>query len=287
MTSLVRSQSLRHTRDETTRRWLKYVRGIPRLDDQEGIELARRFQAGDAQAGEQLVAAHLYVVIQVAMRLHVQNDQAFDLIQEGNAGLLDALHRFDPSRGIPFSAYSRYWARARMLAWVSSHHRIVRVGRPTRELAHRLAREREHRESLGLPVDDQSLADACDASLHDIERAQQLMTYHEDALDGAPEDGQIALAERISDDGLSPEDEASRHEIAHRLGDAVVAFADTLDVERDQVIFFERVTSDDPASLAELGRRFGVSRERARQLEARIVRNFKVFLEEWALDWAA
>ncbi len=287
MTALVRSQSLRNTRDETTRRWLRYVRNIPRLEDQEGIDLARRFQEGDAQAGEQLVAAHLYVVIQVAMRLHVQTDQAFDLIQEGNAGLLDALHRFDPSRGIPFSAYSRYWARARMLAWVSSHHRIVRVGRPTRELAHRLAREREHREVLGLPVDAQSLADACDTTVVELERAQQLMTYHEDALDGSPDDGQLALAERICADGLSPEDEASRHEIAHRLGDAVVAFADTLDVERDQVIFFERVTSDDPASLAELGRRFGVSRERARQLEARIVRNFRAFLEDWALDWAA
>jgi RNA polymerase sigma-32 factor len=289
MNALVRSQTLRHTQDETTKRWLKYIRAIPRVDDAEGLDLARRFQDGDKDAGEQLVAAHLYVVIQVAMRLRVQSDLAFDLIQEGNGGLLDALHRFDPSRGIPFSAYSRYWARARMLAWVSSHHRIVRVGRPTRELAFRLAREREHRETLGLPCDLASLAEACDASMADIDRAQQLMTYNEAELSSTPGDGHITLAERISDNGLSPEDETSRREIASRLGDAVVAFADTLDVERDQVIFFERVTSDDPVSLADLGRRFEISRERARQLEARIVRNFRGFLEDWAgdLGWAA
>ncbi|MEZ4321937.1 MAG: sigma-70 family RNA polymerase sigma factor [Myxococcota bacterium] len=300
MTALVRSEThgtstrahatLRTTQDETTRRWLKYVRSIPRVDDAEGLELARRFRDGDKEAGEQLVAAHLYVVLQVAMRLRVQSDLAFDLIQEGNGGLLDALHRFDPSRGIPFSAYSRYWARARMLAWVSSHHRIVRVGRPTRELAFRLAKEREHRETLGLPIDLASLAEACDATMAEVERAQQLMIYGEDALGAPAADGQIALAERISDDdGLTPEDEASRREISSRLSDAVVAFADTLDVERDQVIFFERITSDDPVSLADLGRRFDISRERARQLEARIVRNFRAFLQEWAGDlvWAA
>jgi len=289
MTALVRSQTLRHTADETTRRWLKYVRTIPRVDDAAGIDLARRFQEGDKNAGEHLVAAHLYVVLQVAMRLRVQADMAFDVIQEGNAGLLDALHRFDPTRGIPFSAYSRYWARARMLAWVSSHHRIIRVGRPTRELAHRLARVREHRETLGLPVDLASLADACDASLADAERAQQLMSYQEAGYDASPDDGQVALAERISGPGLSPEEEASHLQLASQLGDAVVAFADTLEVERDQVIFFERITSDEPASLAELGRRFEISRERARQLEARIKRNFKTYLTEWMgdLSWAA
>ncbi|MCB9673582.1 MAG: sigma-70 family RNA polymerase sigma factor [Alphaproteobacteria bacterium] len=288
MTALVRSP--RHAQDETTKRWFKYVRAIPRVDDDQGLELARRFRDGDRQAGEELVAAHLYVVIQVAMRLRVQTDLAFDLIQEGNAGLLDALHRFDPTRGIPFSAYSRYWARARMLAWVSSHHRIVRVGRPTRELAHRLAREREHRETLGLPCDLASLAAACDATVAEVERAELLTTYHEDGFNAPQPDGQLALAERISDDdGHTPEDEAALRELSSRLGDAVVAFADTLEVERDQVIFFERVTSDDPVSLADLGRRFGISRERARQLEARIVKSFRTFLEGWAgdLSWAA
>lgn len=287
MNALVR-QSIGHGRDSTTQRWLQYVRRIPRLTDEEGLELARRFREGDAQAGEQLVAAHLYVVIQVAMRLRVHADLGFDLVQEGNAGLLDALHRFEPHRGIPFSAYSRYWARARMLAWVSSHHRIVRVSRPTRELAVELAKTREHRVGAGLPVDTRSLASAVGVSVAEAERAEMLAEYHEAGLDLAP-DGSAPLAERLAGDDPGPEEHAMRAELAARLGEAVVAFADTLDPERDQVIFFERVTSDDPTSLADLGRRFGISRERARQLEARIVRAFRAFVQEWVGDvsWAA
>jgi RNA polymerase sigma-32 factor len=288
MNALVR-QTIRHSRDENTQRWMQLVRNIPRLTDDEGLDLARRFRDGDQQAGERLVAAHLYVVIQVALRLRVHSDLAFDLIQEGNTGLLDALHRFEPHRGIPFSAYSRYWARARMLAWVSSHHRIVRVSRPTRELAQHLARAREDRVAHGLPADTRSLADAVGATYAEAERAQMLADYHEAGLDLAPEPGQLPLAERLADDAPGPDELAARAQLAARMGDAVVAFADTLEPGRDQVIFFERVTSDEPTSLADLGRRFGVSRERARQLEARILRQFRTFLEDWMGDaaWAA
>lgn len=278
--SIVRRGASALRANSDTRRWLDYVRQIPRIDDDNAADLARRFQAGDRWAGEQLVAAHLYVVIQVAMRLHVRTDSAFDLIQEGNAGLLDALHRYEPERGVPFSAYSRYWARARMLAFVSSHRRLVQPGRPTRTRVASLLRELEQRESNGLPVDDVSLAQALDWRVEHVRDAREALVYNEAALDGPPTDGNHALAERLTDDTLDPEAEVGALELAQKVSAAVVSFADTLDKERDQVLFFERIASDEPASLADLGRRFGVSRERARQLEARLVPQFRAHLRD-------
>lgn len=277
--TLVRRASAALRADPQTRRWLDFVRRIPRISDERAAELARAHRAGDAHAGEELVAAHLYVVLQVAMKLRVRADSAFDLIQEGNAGLLDALHRYEPERGVPFSAYSRYWARARMLAYVSSHSRLVQPGRPTRRRVSALLSEIEHREASGLPTDDVSLAEALDLTPEQVGQIREAMRYGEAVLD-APEEGNLALVERLSDDEMDPEEEIASRQVAQRVAQAVVSFADTLDKERDQILFFERIASDEPASLADLGRRFGVSRERARQLEARILPRFREHLRE-------
>lgn len=273
-TSLVRRGSTALRTDPAARRWLDFVRSIPRITDDDASDLARRFREGDANAGEQLVAAHLYVVLQVAMRLRVRADSAFDLIQEGNAGLLDALHRFEPDRGVPFSAYSRYWARARMMAFVSTHSRLVQAGRPTRRRVAHLISEIERREALGLPTDDAALATAMDLEplqIHDLRTASQ---YGEAILD-APSESGLTLSDRLASPHPDPEQQAEQNQVGQRLADAVVSFADSLDKERDQILFFERIASDEPTSLAELGRRFGVSRERARQLEARILPRFR------------
>lgn len=260
------------TRSAEARRWMDFVRNIPAIDDDEGLELARRFQDGDEQAGERLVAAHLYVVLQVAQRLRVRTDHALDLIQEGNAGILDALHRFDPERGVPFSAYARYWARARMLAYVSTHRRLVQPGRPTRDLLRRVIRERERRQARGEPVDDVALAEALEVSVASVRRALDTVPKTTEAYDG-----EAALV--FLPGGRDPEAEVASREVSSKVSDAVASFVDTLRDEREEVIFFERITSDEPVSLSELGRRFGVSRERARQLEARILPRFREHLE--------
>jgi RNA polymerase sigma-32 factor len=278
--SIVRRGAAALRANSDTRRWLDYVRRIPRIDDDEAADLARRFQDGDARAGEQLVAAHLYVVLQVAARLRVRGDSAFDLVQEGNAGLLDALHRYEPDRGVPFSAYSRYWARARMLAFVSSHRRMVQPGRPTRTRVASLLTAIEDHEARGLPIDDASLAHALDWRLDQVRDAREALVYAEATLDGPTADGGYALSERLPTDALDPEAEVGSIQLAQKVSAAVVSFADSLDKERDQILFFERIASDEPTSLADLGRRFGVSRERARQLEARLIPRFRAHLRD-------
>ncbi|MCB9670236.1 MAG: sigma-70 family RNA polymerase sigma factor [Alphaproteobacteria bacterium] len=278
--ALVRRASTALQADPDTRRWLSFVRDIPRITDHRAAELARAFRAGDAHAGEQLVAAHLYVVLQVAMRLRVRADSAFDLIQEGNAGLLDALHRFEPDRGVPFSAYSRYWARARMLAFLSTHSRLVQPGRPTRRRVAALLSEVERREARGEVVDDEALAGALEIQPDQVRRIRDAMAYGESVLDAPEEEGGRALSDRLAAPLADPEEQAVSRQLASRVADAVVSFADTLDKERDQVLFFERIASDEPTSLADLGRRFGVSRERARQIEARILPRFREHLRQ-------
>lgn len=273
MSVLAPRRTGRLVRSAEVRRWMDFVRKIPRVSDDEALELARRFQAGDERAGEQLVAAHLYVVVQVAQKLSVHAEHALDVVQEGNGGLLDALHRFDPERGVPFSAYSRYWARARMLAYVSTYRRLVQPGRPTRRLLTRVLQEVDRREARGDATDDAAVAEALGVTVEAIEHARARVPLPDHQYDAADGLEQIAA---VSPD---PEALASRQELSRRVSEAVVSFADTIDDERDEVLFFERMASDEPVSLADLGRRFGVSRERMRQLEARLMPRFREHLE--------
>lgn len=273
MNTLAPRRTGRLVRSAEVRRWMDFVKRIPRIDDEEALELARRFREGDAHAGEQLVAAHLYVVLQVALRLSVHAEHALDVVQEGNGGLLDALHRFDPDRGVPFSVYSRYWARARMLAYVSTYRRLVQPGRPTRRLLTKILQEVDARRARGDATDDAAVAEALGVTVEAIEHARTSVPLPDHQYDAA--DGLDQVAAFTPD----PETLASRHEISQRVSEAMVSFADTLENERDEVLFFERVASDEPVSLADLGRRFGVSRERMRQLEARLVPRFREHLE--------
>lgn len=273
MTVLAPRSTGRLARSEDVRRWMDFVRRIPRVGDDEALELARRFRDGDASAGERLVAAHLYVVLQVASRLRVQPEHALDVVQEGNGGLLDALHRFDPDRGVPFSVYSRYWARARMLAYVSTYRRLVQPGRPTRKLLTRILQETDRRQARGLPIDDASIAAALEVPVDSVTFARAQVP-RPDHLEDAAEP-----LDRLASDVPDPEALASRHQLSQRVSEAVVSFADGLTDTRDEVLFFERIASDDPVSLADLGRRFGVSRERMRQLEARLLPRFRDHLE--------
>lgn len=257
---------------------MRTVERIPRLSEAEAQDLATRSREGDPHAGEELVARHLYVVLQLATQMRVRPDNALDLLQEGSLGLLEALRRFDVDRGVPFSAYARYWARARMLAYISTYRRLVQPGRPTRQLLSKILRMEQHLAGTGDPTDDTAIAAALGVGEADVRRARSTVPLHDDSFDSGEHLDRVAHAE---DD---PETAVARQEISRRVADAVTAFAGTLDNPRDQILFFERIASDEPVSLAELGRRFGVSRERVRQLESRLLPRFRTHLKEWGVQ---
>lgn len=267
--------------------YLAEVRRYPLLDPEEEKELAIRFaETGDPEAAERLVTANLRLVIKIAFQYHRQWANVLDLIQEGNVGLVEALSRYDPYREIRFSSYAQYWIRAMILRFLLDNFRLVRLGstRAGRKLFFQLQKERDRLIREGLSPSPKLLAERLGVSEREVNAVDQHMrapalSLHAPA--GDDEDGR-ALAEVVAEkDARSPEEETARSELGSLVREKLDLFAaDHLVDERERVIWSDRLIAVDPVSLSQLGERFGVSKERIRQVEARMKKRLKQFLEE-------
>lgn len=266
--------------------YLRRVRAIPRLSREAEHDLAVRHRAGDVQAANQLVEANLRYVVSIALQYRRYGIPPWELIAEGSLGLMMALRKFDPERGTRFVTYAGYWIRAFVLDLVVHSTSMVGAGSGVlrSKLFFRLRRERAQIASVEQDP-DRRLAilaerfgvapekarnmlmqlDARDASLDVPLRAGSDMTLL-DTLRDAAADQEVAYA--------SKERASMLHET---LSDALTH----LD-PRERYIVQKRIMGDDELSLAELGRQLGVSRERARQLEARAKQKLRGKLEAFA-----
>ena len=263
--------------------YLAEVRRYPLLDPEEEKELAVRYQeTGDPEAAQRLVTANLRLVVKLAFQYHRQWSNVLDLIQEGNVGLVEALSRYDPYRGIRFSSYAQYWIRAMILRFLMDNYRMVRLGstRHGRKLFFQLQKERDRLIKEGIHPSTKALAEALEVPEHEVINVDRLLSAPALSLH-APASGEEgrALSEIVPDDGRNdPENAVASSELGAVVQEKLAAFAEGLRDEREQAIWQTRMTSADPASLASLGERFGVSKERIRQVEARIKRRLKDYL---------
>ena len=275
-----RSASSPSRRDDLLGYYLAEVRRYPLLDPEEERALAIKYQTeGDADAANRLVTANLRLVVKLAFQYHRQWSNVLDLIQEGNVGLVEALSRYDPYRGIRFSSYAQYWIRAMILRFLMDNYRIVRLGstRHGRKLFFQLQKERDRLIREGVHPSTLALSRALDVPEHEVVIVEQHLAAPALSLNapmGGPEGR--PLSEVVSDDGATdPEDEVARREMSEVFQAQLSAFAEELRDERELAIWHERLTAQEPASLSELGERFGVSKERIRQVEARIKKRLK------------
>lgn len=267
--------------DRSLRATLKRIKNAPKLEPEQMAELARRYQeTGDPAAAEALVTANLGLVVKIAMNYHANHAEVIDLIQEGHVGLMTAVQRFDASRGVPFPAYARYWVRAMVLRFVMENHRLVTVGktRDSRKLFFQLERERRRLRQEGLPESRPLLAERLGVSESELDKVDAQLAGPAMSLD-APREDAHDWHDSLAGHGPDPEVEAHRRTLTSAIRDVLGDIAVTLE-GRDAVIFNDRLVSDDPRSLADLGAEFGVTRERARQLEARLKRRLKAALLE-------
>jgi len=263
--------------------YLAEVRQYPLLDPEEERRLAIQYtETGDKEAAHRLVTANLRLVVKLAFQYHRQWSNVLDLIQEGNVGLVEALSRYDPYRGIRFSSYAQYWIRAMILRFLMDNYRLVRLGstRHGRKLFFQLQKERDRLVREGGSASTFALAEALDVPEQEIINVDQhlsapALSLHAPA--GSPEGR--PLSEVISDDGSSnPETAVGSSELGQIVQQRLRAFARTLDDEREVALWHERLTSPEPASLSDLGDRFGVSKERVRQVEARLKKRLRDYL---------
>jgi RNA polymerase sigma-32 factor len=230
------------------------------LDRETERDLARRWSAGDQRAGTKIVEACLPFVVSIAFEYRRWGVPLEDIIQQGNLGLLKAAAKFNPDRECRLATYAAYWIRAEIREYVVRAFRVVRLGTTKSE---RRALRAYRKTKV---TDPAALAEMSGLSEERARTLLPLLIGREVSLDApAGENGCVA---RTPAAGPSPEDEAARSEFTRRAAGVVHDAVEHLDA-RERLIVKERLMSEEPPTLQELGTRLGVSKERVRQLEER------------------
>jgi RNA polymerase sigma-32 factor len=273
---------------ESIAAYLSEVGRHPLLTADEEQALARAYrETGDKRAAHTLVTANLRFVVKVASGYHGYGLRLPDLIQEGNLGLMKAVQKFDPDLGIRLVSYAAWWIRAYIQAYVLHSWSVVKLGttQTQRRLFFALGRTRRELSRPGVGADDDlddRVARRLRVSPEDVREAARRMEQRDQSLDATAPGGDFSPVDRIaSSDDLQDERLSCARE-SDRVRRGVTDALATLDV-RERTIVEQRFMADDPASLQDLGSRFGFSRERARQLEMRARRKLRTALEPLAV----
>ncbi len=267
--------------------YLAEVRRYPILTPEEEHDLAVRYRdEGDEDAGKLLVKSNLRLVVKMAFKFHSQWANVLDLIQQGNMGLMQALSKYDPYNETKtrFSTYAAYWVRSCIYNYIKDNYRIVRLGstRHGRRLFDNLRKEREKLVQMGITPTTKALSDSMDIPEEEIVVFSQHFNQPALGFDnpiGMNDDNARSLSETISGWEDTPDEHVANEEISSRISQKLQEFYETLTNPRDQEIWNRRLIADTPVSLQELGDEYGISKERVRQLEGRIKKNLKAFLE--------
>jgi RNA polymerase sigma-32 factor len=235
--------------------------GVRALDRDTERDLAKRWIAGDQNAGARIVEACLPFVVSIALEYRRWGVPLEDIIQQGNLGLLKAAEKFDPKRECRLATYAAYWIRAEIREYVVRAFRVVRLGTTKGERRALRAYRRSK------TTDPAALAQISGLSEERVRLLLPLLSGREVSLDASTNEMAPAI-DRLPTTTPSPEEEASREEITQQAGRAVRAAVEELD-EREQMIVKARLMTEDPPTLQELGAKLGVSKERVRQLEER------------------
>lgn len=270
---------------------IQRARSMPRLEREEEHRLALRAQAGDRAAAQHLVETHLRYVVAVAMQYRRYGIPLAELIAEGSLGLMLAVAKFDPHQGTRFVTYAGYWIRAYVLDLVVRSARIVGggAGALRSKVFFRLRRERARLANTDTDADHQLtyLAERFGVERSRMETMLRQLDARDVSLDTAAHaDSSVTLLDLMTHDGPDQEAGVLGAERLGRVRGDVSRALRVLD-RRERYIVEQRLMGDSELSLAELGRRLGISRERARQLEARAKRKLRLQLEPTYVNDAA
>jgi len=264
--------------------YMQETKRFPLLNAEEEHALAvKLFEHGDTVAARKMVEANLRLVVKIAYEYRRAHKNLLDLVQEGNIGLIQAVRKFDPYRGVKLSSYAAFWIRAYILKFILNNWRLVKIGttQAQRKLFFNLRKERERLEQAGFQPTAALIAENLKVTEREVEEMEKRLAAPEASLDApvsSDDDGSRSRLDYVPSEGLRPDEAVEEGEFTNLLRVKLETFARTLE-GREQTIFRDRWLTDSPRTLQELGDEYGVSRERARQLEKRLLGRLKKYLE--------
>ena len=262
--------------------YLQEAKRYPILSEEEEKELAIRLtETGDVDAAYQLTTANLMLVVKIAMTFKREWQNVMDLVQEGNIGLMKAVKNFDPFRGVRLSAYATWWIKSYILKYILDNWRLVRVGTTNsrRKLLFNLKKEKERLEREGFDPSTKLLAEHFGVDENEIIDVETSIGAVDVSMDTPTRaDSSMTPAQSLSD-GKSLEKRAEIDQFREILQQKIEGFKSELKPGEIEILE-KRVLSESPLSLQELGDERGVTREAVRQAEQRLLKKFRIYIEE-------
>ena len=252
--------------------------------DEEKSLAVRYVETGDVNAAANLVTAHLRLVVKIAYEYRRAYRNMMDLIQEGNMGLMQAVKKYDPYRGVKLSSYAAWWIRAYMLRYILANFRMVKLGttQAQRKLFFNLNKEKAKLTAMGIEPTSSEIAARLDVTEAEVDEMEKRLARGDASLDAPVNEAdgrQTARVELLPAPGTSPDLINEGAELSFLVRKHLDEFRKHLS-GKDVIIFDQRLVADEPKTLQELGDDFGVSRERVRQLEARLTGKLRDYLSE-------
>jgi RNA polymerase sigma-32 factor len=242
----------------------------------------------DEKAAYTLVTSNLRLVVKIAMDFHrYWTKNLLDLIQEGNLGLIQAVQKFDPYRGIKFSYYASFWIKAYMLKFVMDNWKLVKIGttQSQRKLFFNLAKERDRLIAQGFNPEPKLLAERLDVKEEEVvEMSQRLGGWEVSLSSPVGDDSREAFGALLPDKGTDVDEQLSRAQIKELLDQKLQEFRKTLS-GKEADIFDNRIMAEKPLTLRELGDKYKISRERVRQIQEKTVKKIEAWLTEQIPDF--
>ncbi len=273
--------------------YLQEIKRFRSLEPDEEFDLARRYRDDkEEEAAFVLITSNLRLVVKIAMdfqRRWMKN--VLDLIQEGNVGLMKAVQKFDPDKGIKFSYYASFWIKAYILKFIMDNWRMVKIGttQAQRKLFYNLGKERQRLQAQGYDADTSTLSKNLQVSENDIVEMGQRLGQHDVSLDmQINDDSSFTPLDFIPALESGIEERMAADEMSLLIHDNIDAIRAGLN-EKELDILEQRLLADTPITLREIGDKYGITRERVRQIEARLLQKIKNqmssaiqdFSEEW------
>ncbi|UUZ97320.1 RNA polymerase sigma factor RpoD [Paenibacillus sp. P25] len=260
--------------NDPVRMYLKEIGRVPLLSAEDEVQLAKRIELGDEEAKRRLAEANLRLVVSIAKRYVGRGMLFLDLIQEGNMGLIKAVEKFDHDKGFKFSTYATWWIRQAITRAIADQARTIRIPVHMVETINKLIRvSRQLLQELGREPTPEEIAKEMDLSTDKVREIMKIAQEPVSLETPIGEEDDSHLGDFIEDqEALAPADAAAYELLKEQLEDVL----DTL-TEREENVLRLRFGLDDgrTRTLEEVGKVFGVTRERIRQIEAKALRKLR------------